>query len=310
MPSVAVRDHQGKSTPYARALAQHGWDVRPIGQPADVFLTDLDVVRGGYRYLIDGYRDAGAKIVMYPHGANVLTIWDGLDEPYPVDLCVTIGEGHKAVMEAYGYPFPVLAAGWALCEQRKFRQTEGRRILFAPTHPLGSGFLSDRDKKANADTFGALLSQGRVTVRHVGTLEQNGLWLDGECKYEHVDMNLCVSDQLVSTLAMIDDADVVVTSPGTFLHLAVARGCPVVAFQQIEPGTDPEGPEETVFPVASWDRYRELMTYPHDLADPLAVQTACMFEAQGWRERFVGQRLNAARLDQALRALLPAGVTA
>lgn len=301
MPSVAVRDHRGNSLPYVEALAAKGWDVVPLGQRADVLLIDLDIDRPGYRDVIHAYAEAGARIVLYPHGANALTCWDGLDEPYPVDLCVVPGEGHRMVMEAYGYPRPILVAGFSFCGIRRFRPSRGERVLFAPIHPLGSGWLAPRDKAANEVAFRTLLQTGRpLVVRYMGTLAENGLWEEPGVTFVRAD---------VDPVDHIDSADVVVAH-GTFLSMSVARGRPSVSFHQVEPMNDAENPGEVQFPVRSWDRYREIMRYPHDLGDPLALETACAVEANGWRERFVGRPLDANLLNDRLRSLVAEAVVA
>lgn len=305
MPSVVIRDHQGKSIPFENALRHEGWSVRPIGQAADVLLIDLDVDRPDYRDILRMYRNARTAVVLYPHGANPMTLWDGITDPQAVDVCLVPGEGHRMVMEAYGYPNPIRVIGWTFCQIKPFEPSDGRRVLFAPIHPLGSGHLDDASKAANAAAYDALLRTGRdVTVRYIGTLEQNGLEWHERGAYVQADLDVALSEHFDATIAMIDDFDVIVTAPGTFLGLSVARGKPTVAFHQVEPVADQESPNDPVFRVQSFEKYREIMHYPHDLADPLAIETACQFEAQGWRERFVGKLIDPGELDTLLRGLV------
>lgn len=301
MPSVAVRDHRGNSLPYIEALSAKGWDIQPLGAAADVLMLDFDVPHGGYRDMIQVYRDAGARIVLYPHGANPVTAWDGLYTPQPADLCLVPGEGHRMVMEAYGYPNPILVTGFSFCGIKRFKPSPGERVLFAPIHPKGDGYLDEVSKAENAKAFRALVhSRREIHVRHMGSLEQNGLWpVDGVTYYP-----AGLGDP--TDLGQIDSADVVVAS-GTFLSLAVARGRPAVAFGQIAPVEDPSDPGEQ---LRSWDRYEPIMRYPHDLGEILALGCACVSEAQGWRERFIGKPLDANLLNDRLRGLVTEAVTA
>lgn len=304
MPSVAIRDHRGNSQPYAEALIARGWNVVPLGTRADVLLIDLDLERAGYQDVIRAYQQVGARIVLYPHGANPITVWDGIDEPFPVDLCVTIGEGHRMVMDAYGYPNRVLVAGWGFSQIRRFEPTDGKRVLFAPIHPLGNGYLEESFREANARAFRTLLASGRdLHVRHMGSLAENGLWPEPDVTF----LPAGLGD--LTPMWQIDAADVVVATE-TFLSLAVARGKPAVAFHQVAPVDGAEGPGDTMFEVRSWDRYREIVRYPHDLAEPLAIETACVCEANGWRERFIGRPLDGNLLNDELHSLLSTGVIA
>lgn len=308
MPSVVIRDHQGKSVPFENALLKNGWSVRPLGQAADVLLIDLDVERPDYRDILRMYRNARTAVALYPHGANPMTLWDGISDPQKVAVCLVPGEGHRMVMEAYGYPFPIRVIGWTFCPIRPFEAVErANRVLFAPVHVLGSGYMDDESKAANAEAFRTLLAgDASICVRHVGSLEANGLWRVDDVTYRRVDMDTALAEDFEATIGQIDAHDLVVTAPGTFLGLAVARGKPTVAFHQVEPvepATDERG-GETVVAVQNFEKYEEILRYPHDLSDALAIETACRFEAQGWRERFVGDLIDPAELDSLLRGLV------
>lgn len=291
---VAIRDHQRKSVGIREALRSAGWWVVPDGAPADVLLIDHDIDRPGYRDVIHAYEGAGAKIVLYPHGANPNVGWDGFFEPYPVDACLVIGTGHRDVMLAYGYPRPIYPIGWSFCEQRAFRARAIERVLFAPQHPLGSGYLNPKLMEANRRAFAIVRGWGvQVTVRHVGPLEASGLRHEPGVAYEPAGLRLA--------LGSIDMHDLVVARE-TFLSLAVARGVPAITFHQVATN-DPEVPGEPVVEAKHAAKYAEMMRYPWDLADAGATDLAPIEEAADWRARFIGAQLDPAAVARELQAL-------
>ena len=300
---AAIKDHQGKSRGIAAALQREGWQCVPVGPPADVLLIDHDIDRPGYRDVIDYYKANGAKIVLYPHGALPVCVWDGIIEPYPVDACLVIGTGHRDVMQAYGYPYPIHVIGWSFCEQRSFRSHPVEQVLFAPAHPLGNGYLHQRYVTANQRAYHSLLRWDvPLTVRHVGSLEMNGLWSVHGVIYERGMMD--------TTLGSIDDHDLVVARD-TFLSLAVARGVPAITFHQAPMTSDPEGPDEPEITVQNWDAYGSMLRYPYDLTDSYGRATSGWWpEMISWRERFVGSQLDSRTLSSVLQDLIESGTVA
>lgn len=293
---VAIKDHQHKSHALRDALREHGHWVVPVGVPADVLLIDHDVDRPAYRPIIDIYRERGSRIVLYPHGANVICSWDGPEEPYPVDACLVIGTAHRDVMIAYGYPQPLHVIGWSFCEQRPFKPRKRiKRVLFAPTHPLGNGYLNDEQRDANRQAYMTLLDWGLpLTVRHVGSLDVNGLWREKNVVYEQAALTLA--------LGSIDEHDLVVARE-TFHSLAIARGVPAVTYHQACPDNDPHSPDEPMIKVSNWDTYRHLMRYPYDLDDLDARHHAATREASDYRRRFIGDQLDSRVLSDTLTAV-------
>jgi hypothetical protein len=113
-------------------------------------------------------------------------------------------------------------------------------------------------------------------------------------------------------IAQIDAADVVVAPKGTFMCLAVARGCPVVTWR-----SDWAKNDELTTDAANLDRYRDYVRYPFD-ADhgdlwDLIVAAARDHDLQeDWRHRFIGEALDAAAIlrafeDAPRRRVIPAG---
>lgn len=298
---VVVKDHFGKAVPLARALVAAGHTLVPLGERADLLLIDLDDANYGYRTAIDAYRAAGAKVLLYPHGASPQLAYDGFMEPYEaVDGNLVIAPGHAEVMRRYGYPVPIHVIGWSLCEQAPFRPAAAvRRVLYAPTHPSGSGHLSDVELEMNARYFESLRTgPWELTVRYLGSLEQNGLWEAPGVRYVSGDWMPATDD--------IDAADVVVAAPGTFPALTVARGTPMVTYGQGQaPNYGLEG--ETLVALRSLDRYEQYLRYPYDMDDgPVdeVLHAAASREATDWRRRFIGEQMDTPTTAGLLEAIV------
>lgn len=293
---IAIRDHQGKSRAIRDALREKGWWVVPAGMPADVFLLDHDIDRLSYRDMIEAQKAGGAKIILYPHGAAPIWDWDGWLEPYPVDGVMVIAAGYRDVLEAYGYPWPVHVIGWSYCDQRQFRPRPPERVLFAPIHPLGNGYMDPSFAAANQRAFRTILDwdvrPAQLTVRCIGSLALNGLWPERGVRFE--------VGQPDMSIRSIDSHDLVVAQD-TFLSLAVARGVPAIAFNQVQPfGTRERATDPTVvFP--HWDS--ALARYPYDLEDPESCEVASRVEASVWRGRFIGGQMTADGLAEVLERI-------
>jgi hypothetical protein len=300
---VHVKDHHRESVQLAEALVRAG-HMLVNGPPADLLLIDLDPPEFGYRQYIDFFKDQGATVLLYPHGAGPLLVYDGLYKPYEnVDGNLVIGQGQAELMRRMEYPHPTHAIGWTLCEQRPFRPaSDVRNLLFAPTHPAGDGSMRDVHKQANAETFARLLEgDWHVTVRHIGTLEQNGLWQTDKATFTQGNFDLAVTE--------IDATDVVVAADGTFPSLAVARGVPTVMYSQAVPPAFGKRGDKTV-PLRRGERYLDYLRYPFDVADgPLdeILHAAARSEQPilEWKRRFIGEPFDeaafVAKVEQMVR---------
>ena len=168
---VHVKDHHRESARLVEALVRAGHILVP-GPPADLLLIDLDPPEFGYRQFIDRFADQGAKVLLYPHGAGPLLVYDGLYEPYErVDGNLVIGPGQAELMRRMEYPHPTHAIGWTLCEQRPFRPAaDVRNVLFAPTHPNGDGSMragAPRGQRRDVrQPAGGRLARDRPSHRH------------------------------------------------------------------------------------------------------------------------------------------------
>ena len=300
--TFAVKDHFGDSLPYARALRDAGFEIVQQG-PADVLLIDLDAPLYGFRPMIDHFSEHGATVLLYPHGAGTMLGHDGLWEPYErVDGNLVIGPGQAELARRMEYPAPTYVTGWSLCATAPFRPCpDVGHVLFAPTHPAGDGGLAESHRQTNAETFARLLEGSwHLTVRHIGTIEQNGLWpVDG------VDF---VTGKMDLAHTEIDAADAVVAGDGTFPSLALARGVPTVICGQGHPpayGT----PGEKPVTLRHGDRYLDFIRYPFDAGDgPLdeIVHAAAQSEAPiaEWKRRFVGEPLDGRAFAQLVERIV------
>jgi hypothetical protein len=233
MPSrrlkIAVKDHYSESLPFARALHQAGHQLVPLDSTdADLLLMDLDPPLEGYRKLIKQHKRNGAKIALYPHGGGgPIFSYDALWDPYElIDVNFVTGVGHAEYLRRIEYPTPVHAVGWSFSETRPFQpRSEVRRVLYAPTHPNGDGSMPQERRDLNREVFEQLAAgPWQLTVRHIGTLEQNGL--------PEIDGVEYVNGKLLAQTTQIDATDVVVAGSGTFPTLAMARGVGAVMYGQ------------------------------------------------------------------------------
>lgn len=285
---IALKDHRRESVALANALHAAGHEFVPLGAEADVLLIDLDPPLLLHKDLLDRYGDMGAKIIIYPHGAGgPILSYEGLFDPDPrVDANLVSALGQAEFFRRTAYPAEVHVIGSTHCEPRPFRAcADVKDVLFAPTHPNGDGSLIETRRVRNGEVFAELLKgPWNLTVRHIGTLEQNGLWKADGVRF--------INAMGVAQTTQIDAADVVVAGDGTFPTLAITRGTPTVMYDQHilawgmpgEEGVKPRRPQ----------LYHDYIHFPFDVEDgPLdevIAAAATDFEpARQWRRRFVGE---------------------
>jgi len=272
--------HQNKERALVDALLQAGW-TETGAKEADVIFADNDY--GVIRAQLAGYYAHGKKIMIYPHGGRVSLFNDLPDsKPTPYIACQFVtAEGHKEVLQSFGYPHPVEVIGWYLCPLKPFEPKEQiRNVLFAPIHPDADGTLSDVDKQVNRLAFDKLLPlhrQGviKLTVRFLRSLKENGL-------PPPVNGVIYIQGKPDQSIKEIDAADLVVSSQ-TFQYLAVARGASVIGMgENIAPHLGDKV-------VQSWDKYKHLMMYPIDILDDFHSIGASDVSVANWRDRMVGE---------------------
>lgn len=288
----AVKDHLLESQPLIAALIDAGHELSADG-PTDLLLIDLDCDLFGYRELIDFYRDCGAVVLQYPHGAPASTLqYDCLYDPYEkVDGQLTNGQGEIDFLRSLGIQRPAKVMGWQLSAQFDARVAEKpRRVVFAPTHVNADGGLNRERMVQNREIFGDLL-QGdwELVVRYIGDLERCGLWQDDRVfRY--------VQGERDMTTVEIDVADCVVAGAGTYPCLAIARGVPTVMYGQFSAAMYGL-PDEEPKPLRNLEKYRDIVRYPIDVEDGLVndvVLLSCCdrewaAKAEDWRQRWIGE---------------------
>ena len=299
---VMVMDHGGKSRLIARALAARGCELVDDARLADVILIDHDIPTHGKLAYAEICVAAGGRAFLYPHGASAMALaaWDGL---YPISPILSgnlsHGPGHAEVARRYGYPHPVVDIGWPLCELRP-RKVTGRveNVVFAAVHPKGDGHLSDWKLERNQDIFNRLrVTPVKLTVRYIGTLEQNGLPLVDGITYVQAQL-----DDFADQIAQIDAADVVVSDRSTFSNVAIARGITTVMYDSTIMAKDLDRDHRT----DNLHLYEDYVRYPFDAEDGVDIWELMHAAARDeelvadFRARFVGGPFDVDRLIEAL----------
>ena len=257
---IAVKDHRRNSAPYITALRAAGHEFLSEG-PVDLLLTDLDIPYLGHKEILDRYSEMGAKVLMYPHaGGGPNLSYDGQWKADPrVHANLVASYGHAEFLRRLEYPSATHTIGWTHCQLRPFRAcADVQRVVFAPTHPNGDGSMTDYQRELNSTVFRQLLEcPFELTVRFIGTLEQNGLWKAKNVKF--------VDGRRSPQFAEMDGADAVVAGDGTFPTLAVARGVPTVMYSQgiMCLGLGRRDAGRRPRPELYWDYAR----FPFDVAD-------------------------------------------
>src|SRR5690606_18540107 len=125
---------------------------------------------------------------LYPHTTRPFLQYDGMYPPHPkVTAMFTIGVGQRKITQMFVGKRPVHAVGWALCKMGKFRRNKNpRKVLFAPIHVNGNGYLSPQQTDTNRRAFEKLLSakdELEIKVRFLHDLKQTGLWVEKGVEY-------------------------------------------------------------------------------------------------------------------------------
>lgn len=289
-------DRQGKGLAFSQALRDRGWRTTLYHERASFVLTDSDTP--GRRIHLECARSYGAGTHLFPHSSRPILTWDfPIYSPWEhTQAQYVVNENHAEIMRMYGYSKPLHPVGWSYCEMRPFQPCfPPKKILFGPIHPVVStGWLSETDKKINRSVFQRLLKVFKcryieLTVRYLGTLEQNGLWLEPGVNFIQGSPELCTVE--------IDAADVVI-SHETLLYMAVAKGKGAIGLAEWE--TPRSGAsKETYMLVEHWDDYKDLVMFPYsilaedDTFGMIERAARSDIDIAGWRERIIGQPFDA-----------------
>lgn len=313
-----VTRHQDKAHAYISALRRRLWQRTTNVDQAEFLLCDLDIASRIKR--VERAHERGIPVMYYPHAARPAIYWDGIVEAKDHACSFVVARGHKEVMLAFGYPYPIHVTGWTYCPIRPFapRLPEDRplRVLFGPIHPNANGWLSEPNLRANAAAHAKLLRLAQaghieLTVRHIHDLKANGIqppqaigYWNGQQHYDTVRYKRVVTGLAYSD---IDRADVVVAHQ-TLAYLAIARGVPTVMFDEQQTPTSGNS-ADTFRLVSSWAKYRHLLAFPLDLLDgrPLDVlRQAAASDAKiaAWRSAFIGHEFDQVEFIRAVESYL------
>lgn len=267
--------------------------------PADVFLLDLDTTFN--KPLYEPRLARGEKVFLYPHGPNTAWLYDGcMEADERVTAHFVVADGVRELYRRIGVTVPAYTIGFPWCDLRPFRPSAPpRKVLFAPDHPLGDGFIRPEYAERNRRVFEALLELDvELTVRHIMEVERNGLYAADGVRF--------VEAQPDNGTAEIDAADAVV-AVGTFAALAVARGVPTIMFDQSEPPEN-DNPDGTRWVPASWHSWSDSSRYPYDFSDAplgelLTDAAASDDGVREWRARFIGEPFDGAAFAKLLGEL-------
>lgn len=286
---VSILDHQNKSIRLQEAFVELGHEI--VFGNADLVLLD-HTATPIHQQVIARAKQQGSMICTYTHGANAFAAWDGVwPLPDGIDAHLAISEGEKECMLRTGYPNPIFVTGWHWCEQKPYEETEKKKVLFAPIHPLaGNGFLKKERAKANKQTYSRLLADQSIElkVRFIHTLFANALWPAYGVELVHGEPDNTIED--------IDEADMVIAW-GTFAHLAIARGKPTMMYAQDIPlgdGWDEEGWRWS----RSWRKYKSYLHYPYDYFGEIEAGNP-----RDWRDTFIGEDFDVGRFGDILAGI-------
>lgn len=301
------KTHQHKARAYINALRRAGYHQTYNVKKA-VFLL-IDHEWRGLLSGIDNYEYRGQvkiadenniPVFIYPHSVRPNIPFDLTDDFYPkTRALITIAEGHKEILRRLNYPFPVEVCGWCYTEIKPFTEVivKNRKInvLFAPMHPVGTGYLPDIDRELNSQTYATLLDLVNfgainLSVRYTHKLDANGLWEDYRIKFIPAALNGSVEDMKY--------ADVVV-SAFTYAHMAVALGKPVIMVGEgVVPHNSPQRNGKLIY-AKNWDLYKDYLRYPFNAEDVIGSHIAMsemikesLHKNKGvldWKERFIGK---------------------
>lgn len=283
-----ILHHQHKGLPIDLALKEAGWEY---SQKADIALFDTN----HHQKLVRMFEKRRSTLVIYPHTAVACWWYDGVMElPEGFKAILVVGEGQKEVQKIITPNIRVESIGWGYCPILPFQNVKKvKRITFAPIHPAGNR-LRPEAKQANARAFKKLLSleNVQIVVRMIGSLENNGLWNSPKVIWKNAKPD--------GSYAEIDIADLVV-GEGMYLHLAVARGKPVIALNQHVVN---RSNNETKNLPKNWDKYNHLQAYPVDMDDDddiIKLIDRAMVEQTAWKRRFIGEKMQSENLSNILK---------
>lgn len=309
-------EHQHKAKAYVDALRLAHY--RPHRRLEQTKFLLIDHVWHGlfagtevkWRSQVVKAKEMGLPIFVYPHSVRPNIPHDLTDQFFPVTTLFTIAEGHKEVLRRIDYPNPIEVAGWPYTEIYPFRRKEPQnkiRVLFAPIHPVGNGYLPEEERALNTKTYQlllGLLDEISLTVRNIQALEKNGIWYDERVNYIKGHFDGSTND--------MERAHVVIGA-FTYAHMAVALGHPLIMLGEgILPHNSPRMKGRLIY-VRNWEKYKDYMHYPFNIEDcrnskdlkrmiDLSLQGSPLMNE--WKERFIGIPFDGRKFVKILKGYL------
>jgi hypothetical protein len=289
-----LANHQDKAKPFSEALGERGWVPERRPRRGLFMLMDADAM--AYQRRIDKmWTERRIPSFVYPHAGppSLLGDYEGYAPSRNVRARFVVASGHVDVMRSYGYSGTIIVAGWSWCPIRPFRSRKHNigRVLLMPIHPNSNLFLSERDKVLNAAAFErackiAETFEAHLVVRHIHSLEANGLQPTGRASY--IQGHPHISESFME----INKADLVIAHH-TPAYMAVAWGVPTLMIGEYETPFI-GGKESDLHYARNWKGYADLMAYPLDILGRedyvYTANEAVSSDAKiaDWRERMIG----------------------
>lgn len=300
---VGVFDHHGKAQMLVETLAADPrFQLQQNLSDCELVLADSDHPQAppiGKHDALHAAAKRGVKIVLYPHGANLILDYDGLDLAdctMPICCHLVHAEGHAEVYRRIGYPRRVEVIGFSYCETSPpvAPSKPVSQLLFAPMHPWADGkMILPANRELNEAGYEAFLDypaeRKRVRVAF-GHDEPNGI------KHPRRDVEyVTAADHPV--VEDVDWADAVI-SQATFAHIALARGKPTVMLDPYPNGLNDQGTQR----ATHFDEYAGYARYPAGLQDG-PLDELFGKDVEEWKQLFVGGPFQKQRFLELLLSL-------
>jgi len=273
---------------YARALIEAGFERTADINQADFALVDRERPGTALQWLESFSRSR--PVFVYPHTPLAYFLWDGHYQPVPTACNFVAGEGARASMKIYGYPYRVEACGFSRCQVRAFTPTTGSRLLFVPARSNERGEYSSQSyaettPRAWQFVLDHLGSFEQVTVCYVNDFVDEEDYLTTGIQFIKTDPRHG-DTPTQDMLEHIERADLVISCE-TVGCLAVARGKPTIFYNARAVATTGH------IAAANFERYRQYYQFPLTLEDMeidevLAVREKQNSAVEFWKEQNIG----------------------
>jgi len=290
-----IHEHLHKGKTYREALEQRGYKRVKYVRDSGFVLLDHDVNAQGAGRRAQVVQAYARKIPLfiYPHSSRPNVMYDIWRPWKHTKASFVIAEGHAEVLRRIDYPCPIEIVGWTYTDIKPFVPSKpiGKiKVLFAPLHPLGDGFLHEIDREINFKTYKMLLGMEDIdlTVRYINTLERNKIWDSPNATM--------IRGKPDGTFAEIEEADIII-SAYTHAYMAVALGKPLIMMGE---RTLPHA-GNSIWTAWSeqWEKYKTYMEYPFNIEDVVGEPKKALkmiYEAmrknanvEQWKKIFIGE---------------------